>query len=202
MTKYIKITILLGFMFMVMPSAMMSQTSPEAPKTTGASKPEEDEFAKKKPETKLTEVIPTDSIPASDLMKRATNWMKKESDKYKISSAATTGTKAECVVSFPTKPKELNPQVDYTGKITMKVVIECKDSKYRYTVSEIKHISKGGKTTGGSIDNQVAECGSMAMNDLCWKRLKGEALRDAALVVQDIKTGMNTIEPETKSDEW
>lgn len=202
MTKYIKITILLGFILVCMPAAMWSQATPEAPATTGATKPEEDEFAKKKPETKITEVIPTDSVPASELLKRATNWMKAEKDKYKISNAATSGSKAECTVSFPTKPKELNPQVDYTGKITMKVVIECKDSKYRYTISEIKHISKSGKTTGGSIDNTVAECGSMGMNDLCWKRLKGEALRDAGQVALDIKTGMNTIEPETKPEEW
>ena len=81
-------------------------------------------------------------------------------------------------------------------------MIECKDSKYRYTVSEIKHISKSGLTTGGSIDNIVPECGSMGMHEMVWKKLKGEALRDAAQVVTDIKIGMSLIEPETKADEW
>lgn len=202
MTKFFKIIILLVLATCFTPLRMLSQTAPEAPKTTAAGKAEEDEFAKKKQETKITEVIPTDSISSSELLKRATNWMKAENEKYKISNAATTSNKAECVVSFPVKPKELNPQVDYTGKITMKVVVECKDSKYRYTISEIQHISKSGKTTAGSVDNVVPECGSMAMDDLCWKRLKGEAMRGAGLVVSDLKSGMSKIESDVKTDEW
>jgi hypothetical protein len=202
MTKYFKsIRVLVIFMFAV-PVILSSQTAPEAPKSGEASKPEEDEFAKKKIETKITEIIPTDSLAAGELVKRAVNWIKAETDKYKISNATTSSNKAECTVSFPAIPKELNPQVDYTGKITMKVVIECKDSKYRYTITEIKHLSKSGKTTGGSVDNAVPECGSMAMNDLCWRKLKGEALRDASLVVADLKAGMSKIESDVKTDEW
>lgn len=201
MTKFFKIMILVVSTMCFTPSLMLSQTAPEAPKTT-AGKPEEDEFAKKKQETKITEVIPTDSIAPGELLKRATNWMKAEHEKYKVSAAATSANKAECIVSFPAKPKELNPQVDYTGKFTMKVVVECKDSKYRYTVSEIQHISKSGKTTGGSVDNVVPDCGSMAMDDLCWKRLKGEAMRDAGLVVTELKAGMSKIESDVKTDEW
>lgn len=167
-----------------------------------ATKKEVDEFAKKPNETKLTEVITTDSIPASELLKRAVNWIKVESLKYKKSTGTTAGTKAECTASFPVKPKELNPEVDYTGKVTMKVVIECKDSKYRYTVSDIKHISKNGERTGGSIDNIVPECGSNYMHDIVWKKLKGEALRGAAQVVADLKEGMNKAADDAKHDDW
>lgn len=195
MTKSFK-THFFALFFIFASNLFIAQTSPEP------AKKEEDEFAKKKVETKLVEVIPTDSIPAGELLKRATAWIKAETDKYKKTAGTTTGSKAECVVNFLIKPKELNPQVDYTGKVTMKVMIECKDSKYRYTVSEIKHISKSGLTTGGSIDNIVPECGSMGMHEMVWKKLKGEALRDAAQVVTDIKIGMSLIEPETKADEW
>lgn len=180
-----------------MTGSVWSQNSSEPPKQA-----EEDEFAKKKVETKLTEVIPTDSVPASELVLRAMNWFKLETDKYKKSNSTNTSSKAECIASFPVKPKELNPEVDYTGKITMKVLIECKDSRYRYTVSEIKHISKNGKTSGGSIDNKVPECGSMAMNDLVWKKLKGEALRGAAQVVADLKEGMAKLSTDVPTDEW
>ena len=165
-------------------------------------KKEEDEFAKKKPETKLTEVITTDSLPASELVKRGINWIKVESNLYKKTTGTTNGNKVECVVSFPVKPKDLNPEVDYTGKITMKVVIECKDAKYKYTVSEIKHISKSGNTNGGSIDNAVPECGSMAMHDLTWKKLKGEALRGAGQVVMDLKEGMQKASTDVPASDW
>lgn len=170
---------------------------------TEAKAKDEDEVPKKKVETKLTEVISTDSLPSSELLNRAINWVKAESTKYLKKGGTSTGSKAECMASFSIKPKELNPEVDYTGKIVMKVVIECKDSKYRYTVSEIKHVSKSGKTSGGSIDNVVPECGSMVMKDMTWKKLKGEALRNASIVVTDIKEGMKKPAIEEKpEDEW
>jgi hypothetical protein len=190
----------LFFILAVLPG--VSQNTTEPAKSTDAPKKEEDEFAKKVVETKLTEVITTDSVPASELLKRAVAWVKVESLKYKKSSGTTTSSKVECSASFPVKPKDLNPEVDYTGKITMKVVIECKDSKYRYTISEIKHISKKGNTNGGSIDNLVPECGSMAMKDMTWKKLKGEALTAASKVVLDLKEGMGKIAEEVKTEEW
>lgn len=195
MTNTLKFA-LISLLFILSSGSVFSQN------TTEPAKKEEDEFAKKKVETKLTEVIPTDSVAASELLNRAVAWIKVESPKYKKTSGTTTSNKAECSASFPVKPKELNPEVDYTGKITMKVVIECKDSKYRYTVSEIKHISKKGNTTGGSIDNSVPDCGSMAMNDLVWRKLKGEALNVAAKVVLDLKEGMNKIGEPVKEEEW
>lgn len=194
MTKKFRLK-LIATALVLMSTVSFSQTSTETAK-------EEDEFAKKKPETKLMEVIPTDSLPASELVKRAVFWMKQESLKYKKTNATTTGNKVECMASFPVKPKELNPEVDYTGKITMKVVIECKDSKYRYTVSEIKHISKSGNTNGGNIDNVVPECGSMGMNEITWKKLKGQALTISAEVALDIKAGMAQEPTEAKEDEW
>jgi len=198
MIKNNKVNILTLLLFFVS-GISFAQTATDKPADPAK---QEDEFAKKKIETKLTEVIPTDSLAATELVKRAVAWIKVETDKYKKTGGTTTGSKVECVASFPVKPKDLNPEVDYTGKVTMKVVIECKDSKYRYTVSEIKHISKTGNTNGGNIDNPVPECGSMAMNDLVWKKLKGEALRGAAQVVADLKTGMAVIATETKADEW
>ncbi len=163
----------------------------------------EDEMPKKVVETKLSEVITIpDSLPASELLKRAVNWVKVESQRYLKSGGATTASKAECNITFFTKPKDLNPEVDFTGKITMKVSIECKDSKYRYTINQIRHTSKGGQTTGGSIDNAVPECGSMAMGDIVWRKLKGEAIKDANLVLADLKAGMEKASAETNAEEW
>jgi hypothetical protein len=196
MIKRLKASFLLVSVLFISNTMLAQTVTPEAPKK------EEDEFAKKKVETKLTEVIPTDSVPASELVLRAINWIKVESDLYKKTSGANTSGKAECTVSFPVKPKDLNPQFDYTGKITMKVVIECKSSKYKYTVSEIKHISKSGNTSGGSIDNKVPECGSMGLDDLVWKKLKGEALRGAAQVVVDLKAAMAKLSSDVPKDEW
>jgi negative regulator of replication initiation len=84
----------------------------------------------------------------------------------------------------------------------MKVVIECKDNKYRYIVSEITHISKTGTTNGGRIDNLVPDCGSASMDDLTWKKVKSEAMRDAALVVSEIKEVMQKNSADSAAENW
>lgn len=152
-------------------------------------------------ETKYTEVINTDSLPASELLKRAVNWVKLETIKYEKTNGVTTATKAECIAKFNVKPKELNPECDYTGTYSMKIVIECKDNKYRYTVNQIKHLSKSGRTTAGSIDNIVPECGSMVMSAVIWKKLKGEGIKCATILINDLKEGM-TKDSKGEGDEW
>ena len=156
---------------------------------------------KAKKETKYTEVVPTDSIPAGELLKRAVNWVKLEVPKYEKTNGVTTSSKAECIAIFTIKPKELNPQCDYTGTVSMKVVIECKDNKYRYTINAITHKSKTGKTSGGSIDNIVPECGSMVMSDLQWKKIRGIAVNCVNTVITDLKEGM-ILDSKGISDEW
>lgn len=152
-------------------------------------------------ETKYTEVINTDSLPASELLKRAVNWVKHETPKYEKANGVTTATKAECTAKFNVKPKELNPECDYTGTFTMKIVVECKDNKYRYTINQIKHLSKTGKTTAGSIDNVVPECGSMIMSELVWKKLRGEGIKCANMIITDLKEAM-TKDSKGEGDEW
>ncbi|MBA3683470.1 MAG: hypothetical protein H0W73_20235 [Bacteroidetes bacterium] len=190
MKKYIQA--LLFCSLMVFASDCFSQT------TTATA----EDVPKKKNETKITEVITTDSLSASELLQRAVNWVKKESTIYGKSSGVTTGSKAECTAIFPVKPKELNPEVDYTGKISMHIAIECKDNRFKYTISQIKHISTSGKTSAGSIDNKVPDCGSMIMGDLVWKKLKGEALRGAGKVVEDLKEGMKKDSKDVEKEEW
>lgn len=161
----------------------------------------ETESKKPKKETKYTEVVNTDSVKASELLKRAVNWVKLESPKYEKTNGLTTSDKAECFVKYNIKTKELNPQCDYTGIVSLKVVIECKDNKYRYTVSQIKHTSKSGKTTGGSIDNIVPECGSMIMSELVWKKVRGEGIKAANIIIGDLKAAM-TLDSKLLKDEW
>ena len=156
---------------------------------------------KPKNETKYSEVVNTDSVRASELLKRAVNWVKLENVKYDKTNGVTTADKAECFAKFTIKPKELNPECDYAGTVTLKVVVECKDNKYRYTINQIKHVSKSGKTTGGSIDNIVPECGSIVMSDLIWKKVRGECIRCATAITSDLKEAM-TLDSKQPADEW
>lgn len=165
---------------------------------TGLSFSQESESAEEK---KFQEVVVTDSVSAANLMKRAVNWVKTDSKRFAKTNGVATGTKAECVAKFKIRAKELNPVTDFTGIIEMHVSIDCKDNKYRYTISRIKHISNNGKASGGAIENIVPECGSMTMSDNTWKKIKGEAYKNAGMVISELKEGMTKIPAESK-DEW
>jgi hypothetical protein len=150
----------------------------------------------------LQAVINVDSTSSGELLKRAVNWVKIESPRFVKNSGITSGTKAECVASFNIKPKELNPQPDYTGTITMHVSIECKDNRYKYTITKIKHTSKTGKASGGDINNIVPDCGSMVMPDIVWKKIKGEAIRHSNAVLSELKEGMSQASAAASKEEW
>lgn len=142
-------------------------------------------------------------ISSSEVLKRAINWVKMETPKFEKVVGVTTGSKAECTATFKYKPKELNPQSDVEGTITMHVSIEAKENKYRYTITKITHISKNAAFSGGDIYQEVPQCGSMKMSNELWKRVKSEALKDANTLVNDLKDSMQqSSEVPMNPDEW
>jgi hypothetical protein len=188
-------SIIICFVF-ISSNQIFSQTKQEQKK-------EEDEFAVKKTETKIFEVITLpDSADQKELNMRADIWLKKESNLYKKTNGSQSNNKTECTISFQIKPKIINPEIDYTGKISMKLVIECKVGRYKYTISDIKHTSKNGKATGGSIDNTVPECGTMHITEIEWKKIKGEALQNVKKVSDEIKPIMAYDTANNTGDEW
>lgn len=152
--------------------------------------------------------IPVDTNPpkgmnAAEILKRAVNFIKKESTKYTKGSGVTTSSKAECIATFNYKPKELNPEADVQGTITMHISIEAKEGKYRYTISKINHNATKTELSGGDVYSEVPKCGSMNLPTAMWKRIKSEALKQSTIVVSDIKEAMaiSSTTP-VNSDEW
>jgi len=195
MTTVFKIIFLSLFLF----ASTLCYSQAEKPKVGRDGEP-----LAKRPETKITEVIQIvgDTAPESELVKRVMIWLKAVNPKYIKSGGGATGNKVESDVSFAVKPKELNPETDYTGKITMKIVIECKENRWKYTISDIKHVSKNGESSGGSIDNVVPDCGSMNLGDNTWKKLIGEGVKGANLAVSDLKAVMDKKSEEAPTEEW
>lgn len=149
----------------------------------------------------ITEIIIKDSVPAKDLIARATAWAQKKHPKYEKTNAVGGSTKVELDAEFKIKPKELNPSHDYSGKILMHVKIEVKDGKYKYTINKVKHIADNGKNSGGDITKDIPECGSMFLPELTWKKIKGEAIKDANLLAEDIKDAMSA-PVKAPSEDW
>jgi len=142
-------------------------------------------------------------MAASEILKRAVNFVKMESTKYTKGNGVTTGTKAECIVTFNYKPKELNPVADVQGTITMHVSIDAKEGKYRYTISKINHNAKNAEYTGGDVYNEVPKCGSMKLPPELWKRIRSEAFKQSTQLANDIKDAMKiSSTTPVNADEW
>jgi len=152
--------------------------------------------------------LPVDTNPpkgmaASEILKRAVNFVKMENKKYSKGNGVTTGSKAECVVTFVYKPKELNPTADVEGTITMHLSIDAKEGKYRYTISKLNHNAKNGDYTGGDIYGEVPKCGSMKLPPDMWKRIRSEAFKQSTLLATDLKEAMKiSSSTPVNSDEW
>jgi hypothetical protein len=139
--------------------------------------------------------------PAGEVLKRAQHWYTLKNPKIKKSNGTNSGQTVSCNLSFPFKQKLLNPENDVDGTISMDLVIEAKEGKYRYTIKNIKHKANKAGMSGGDVYAVVPECGSMKLSDKTWKIIKKEAFTDANLVVEDLKEKMNK-EVEAKKDDW
>lgn len=151
----------------------------------------------------IVDTVPPPPTSVSEILKRAVNFVKIESNKYTKVNGVTTGSKAEFTASFAYKPKELNPGSDVQGTLSMHVSVEAKEGKYRYTISKITHTAKDATFTGGDVYNEVPACGSMKMPLDQWKRIRSEALKNAALIATDLKAFMKKSSSEpVNADEW
>lgn len=163
---------------------------------------------KKKHEEPVVEEAPADTgsgmmpAPAAEIAKRATNWTNAKTKKYTKTNVANSGSTISCTAVFPYKPKELNPVNDVEGEISMEVLIECKEGKYRYTIHKMMHKAKKGVSSGGDVFNEVPACGSMSLNSIAWKQIKSAALTDANLVAQELKAKMAQPGEQPKKSDW
>jgi len=139
--------------------------------------------------------------PSSEIVKRAQNWYKTKAPKYKKINGTNAGSNVNCAVTFVYKQKILNPENEVDGMITMDVVIEAKEGKYRYTVKNIKHQATKAGMSGGDIFLNVPECGSMKITDQTWKQIRSAARGNIAVVVDDLKAKMKE-DGDKKKDDW
>jgi len=139
----------------------------------------------------------------AEILKRAVNYVEIESPKYIKGNSVSTSSKAECIATFVYKAKELNPQSDANGVFTMHISIDAKEGRYRYTISKINHVAKNPEFSGGDVYSEFPKCGSMRIPPELWKKLRSQALKNAALIIGDIKETMKIPSNKNiKGEEW
>lgn len=153
------------------------------------------------PEEEAAAANPMMPAPVSEVVKRAQNWYNSTNSKFTKSNGVNSGQNVTCNVAFVFKQKMLNPENDVDGQITMTVLIEAKEGKYRYTIKNIKHIANRKEYSGGDVFSQIPACGSMALYDKTWKQIRAQALANAKIVADDLKLLMKS-DPDSKKDDW
>jgi hypothetical protein len=139
--------------------------------------------------------------PQAEILKRAQNWYTVKTTKFIKSGGTNSGKSVTCNATFNFKQKQLNPENDVDGKITMDIVIEAKEGKYRYTIKNIKHVATKKGMSGGDIYAEVPEAGSMSINDKTWKHIRSESFGYAKILTDDLKTAMKQ-EVNSGKEEW
>jgi hypothetical protein len=189
-------------------SVMVDKAKFAPPPTPVAHTEEHGKKGKKKHHTE--EVAPpvadtgasTIPAPSSEIAKRANNFLKAKSKKYTKENVSNAGNTLSCTAIFIYKQKILNPENDIDGKITMDVIIDAKEGKYRYTIKNIKHIGDREGYSGGGIFEKVPECGSMKLTDQTWKQVRSASNGYIQTVVDDLKAIMKLDGDQKKKDDW
>lgn len=78
------------------------------------------------------------------------------------------------------------------GSVKFKLTIQCKDNRYRYTITDFTHIAyfTNISFTGGELENKFPDCGRMNMIMSQWKTIKGFAYRAAVNTIAQMKVAM------------
>jgi hypothetical protein len=188
--------------FLEVDRAKFSPAKPNSP-----TPPDEDKGKKgKKKKVEIVEPAadtlgPMMPAPPEEIVKRAQNWYNSKNTKFVKSNGANVGNTVSCLITFPYKQKVLNPENDVDGKITMEVLVDAKDGKYRYTVKSLKHKANKQGMSGGDVYAVVPECGSMNVNDRTWKHIKAAAFANAQVVIDDLKAKMKE-DIASEKEEW
>ena len=139
--------------------------------------------------------------PIAEVLKRSQHWYKLKNKVFHKAHGTNSGNSVSCNVSFPYKEKVFNPQYNLDGKITMDILIEAKDGKYRYTIKNIKHMADKSENSGEDIFLLIPKCGSGRVEAKQWVKIKAEALADASKLADDLKAMMKK-DLDTKKDDW
>lgn len=78
------------------------------------------------------------------------------------------------------------------GTVSFKFTIQCKEGRYRYSVSNFVHtdMRRNGDYSGGAFENEKAACGSFLMPKRTWNKVKSDINQSVLEFLGDLKNTM------------
>jgi len=151
----------------------------------------------------FTKVITVDSVTGKELYSRARLFV---ANSFRDSKEVTQLEDAE---SLTLVTKGLFPRL-YTwpmnknigGNVRFKFTIQCKDGRFRYSVSDLVHedtyTAMGFNYSGGPLGLEKAECGK-CMTKKTWDGIKSKTSKDIQAFLVDLEKSMTQ---QKTADNW
>jgi len=153
-----------------------------------------------------TGVVKVDSASATILYSRAKRFV---AETYKSGKTVTDLDDATTTTII------LKPLMDsYSSSVSMSAIssscsasvkytftIECKDGRYKYTLSDFHHVIDIGQCgAGGDLTSEKPACGYFLLFKKTWAKIKASADAEAKALIEALNKAMNSSSTGAKSD--
>lgn len=153
-----------------------------------------------------TEVIALDSASGQQLYSRArlfvANAFKSATDVTQLEDPTTF-----TLITKGNLPRFYSNPFNKTqgGYVSFKFTVQCRAGRYKYSVTDLIHKQSAVSTihdSGGSLTNEIPDCGRLNLPLKSWKRLKVQADHDINLFIGELKQTMAGKTEFSGKDNW
>ncbi len=137
-----------------------------------------------------TGVVQVDSASADELFSRATLWYASTFTSAKtameLSDRATGVIVSDPKVNFPAYFIMNNGTRRESGSVRFSLKIQCKEGRFRYTLTDLVHVHPGGYTI------PLEEKSQLSYRQYLWASLKDEANMSVNALIQSLSKSMSS----------
>ena len=89
------------------------------------------------------------------------------------------------------------------GAINYDVQLFVKDGKYKINIFNLYHEAQKSRLgAGGSIENEIPDCGNLNMQQRYWIQIKVDGAVQFAKLIEDLKKEMEKAKDLSPDDDW
>jgi hypothetical protein len=126
-------------------------------------------------------------VKKSVIQTRAKAWVAKKQFLAKNKQAeGTYSFKGKFVLHYPSATTGKNER----GSVEFICTLYLKDGRYKYVLTNFKHVGESGRGSGGALENEVPECGKFVLPMGSWTKIKNEVYSLTPPLVTEMKQAL------------
>jgi len=91
---------------------------------------------------------------------------------------------------------QTDSHVDFT------ISVFVKEGRYKYTITDLEHVSNQNGYSGGALEDDKPDCGGMRMVKKGWLQVKEQTSEKVALIIADLKATMASSGNKESEEDW